>query len=67
MFVLINFKNIWRTTPFLDDEEFMSFICKNKLPINLKFEVSLPVYGDYIKLILDDFNFRDFLLKIGSV
>lgn len=67
MYILINFKNIWRTTLFLDDGEFMDFIYKNKLPINLKSEVSLPLYADYIKLNLNDFNSMDFLIRIASV
>lgn len=67
MYILINFKNIWRTTPFLDDKEFFNFIHENKLPINLKSEVSLPLYGNYIKLNLHDFNSQNFLLEIASV
>ena len=57
------FKNFNSITPFMDSEDYIDFICKNKLPINLKTSIDIPNIG-YLKCKFEDFNPMAFVINI---
>lgn len=61
--IKFKFKNFNSITPFMDSEEYMEFICKNKLPINLKTSIDIPNRG-YQKCKFEDFNPMAFVINI---
>lgn len=57
------FNNFELTTPFIDSKEYMEFIYKNKLSINLKKSINIPNIG-YLKCAFQDFDVMAFTIKI---
>ena len=56
MYIKFEFKNLGRTVPFLDDENYISFIKENKLPINLKSSIKFPLKDKFIIINFIKFN-----------
>lgn len=57
------FNNFNSITPFMDSEEYMDFIYKNKLPINLKNSIDIPNNG-YLSCQFGEFNPMKFTIYI---
>lgn len=65
VYIKSKFKNFKSVTTFVDSMEFMEFIYKNGLPINLKDSIDVPLFG-YIKRPFDKFNEFEFVVNIIS-
>lgn len=57
------FKNFNSITPFMDSKEYMEFIHKNKVPINLKKTINIP-NREYLTYSFDKFNVITLSIKI---
>ena len=63
--IKFKFKNFNSITPFMDSKEYMDFILKNKLPINIKTSIDIPDKG-YLVYLFEDFNVFTLIFNIIS-